>query len=167
MKRITSNEKNLSRRDFIKTTSVGIGTAAMIGLTAEPSISKETEPPLKWDEETDVVVVGTGFAGIASAMTAHDSGAKVLILEKAPKELEGRNSKVSGNMWWTPADVETGIKYITALCYGLTDQESIKALAQGMFENNEWLKKMGVEPRSLGMFQPEYPELPGGDAVRT
>ena len=167
MKRTDSKEKNLSRRDFIKTTSVGIGTAAMVGLTAAPSIGKETEPALKWDEETDVVVVGTGFAGIASAMTAHDSGAKVLILEKAPKELEGGNSKVSGNMWWTPADVETGIKYITALCYGLTDQESIKALAQGMFANNEWLKKLGVEPRSLGMFQPEYPELPGGEAVRT
>jgi hypothetical protein len=49
----------------------------------------------------------------------------------------------------------------------LRDQESIKALAQGMFENNEWLTKMGVEPRSTGMFQSEYPELPGSEAVRT
>ena len=94
MKRITSNEKNLSRRDFIKTTSVGIGATAVVGLNAGPAMSKETVPDLKWDKETDVVVVGTGFAGIASAMTAHDSGAKVLILEKAPKELEGGNSKV-------------------------------------------------------------------------
>jgi hypothetical protein len=36
-----------------------------------------------------------------------------------------------------------------------------------MFENNEWLTKMGVEPRSTGMFQSEYPELPGSEAVRT
>jgi succinate dehydrogenase/fumarate reductase flavoprotein subunit len=113
------------------------------------------------------VVVGTGLAGIISAIAAHDAWAKVLILEKAPEEHEGGNSKVSGNMWWTQTDVDTGVKYLTALCYGLRDQESIKALARGMFVNNEWLMKMGVEPRSQGMFQPEYPELPGSEAVRT
>ena len=167
MKHTESKKKELSRRDFIRKTSVGIGTAAMVGLGAKPVLSMDTAPALKWDKEADVVVVGTGFAGVVSAITAHDVGAKVLILEKAPKEHEGGNSKVSGNMWWTPTDVNTGVKYITALCYGLTDQESIKALAHGMFENNEWLKKMGVEPRPLGMFQPEYPELPGSETVRT
>jgi hypothetical protein len=49
----------------------------------------------------------------------------------------------------------------------LTDLESIKTLAGGMFENNEWLKKLGIEPTPLGMFQPEYPELPGSETVRT
>jgi succinate dehydrogenase/fumarate reductase flavoprotein subunit len=44
------------------------------------------------------VIIGTGFAGLVSGMTAHDAGAKVLILEKAPKEHEGGNSKVSGNI---------------------------------------------------------------------
>ena len=167
MKRVERKKRDLSRRNFIKEASVGIGAAAMVGLSRKPAESKETASDIKWDKETDVLIVGTGFAGLVSGITAHDAGAKVLILEKAPKELEGGNSKVSGNMWWTPTDVETGIKYITSLCYGLTDQESIKALARGMFENNDWLKKMGVEPRSLGMFQPEYPELPGSEAVRT
>jgi succinate dehydrogenase/fumarate reductase flavoprotein subunit len=167
MKCIDSKKKHLSRRDFIKTTSVGIGAAAIVGLNPESAISREATSVMNWDKESDVVVVGTGFAGIASAITAHNAGAKVLILEKAPKDREGGNSKVSGNMWWTPAEVDEGVKYITALCYGLTDQESIKVLARGMFENNEWLKKMGVEPRPLGMFQPEYPELPGGETVRT
>lgn len=162
------NKKNyLSRRNFIKTTSVGIGAAAIVGLNPESAMSQDATSAIKWDKETDVLVVGTGFAGLASAITAHDAGAKVLILEKAPEEYEGGNSKVSGNMWWTPADVNEGIKYITALCYGLTDQESIKALAQGLSENNDWLKKLGVEPTPLGMFQPEYPELPGGETVRT
>jgi succinate dehydrogenase/fumarate reductase flavoprotein subunit len=162
-----SNKKDLSRRDFIKTTSVGIGAAAIAGLNAAPAKGQGDENKVKWDKETDVLIAGSGFAGLASAITAHDAGAKVIILEKAPEEYEGGNSKVSGNMWWTPEDVNEGIKYITALCYGLTDQKSIKALAQGMFENNEWLKKLGVEPTPLGMFQPEYPELPGGETVRT
>jgi succinate dehydrogenase/fumarate reductase flavoprotein subunit len=168
MKHFGNKKNELSRRDFLKSSSVCIGAAAIAGLNAVPANGESNkENIVKWDKEIDVLVVGTGFAGIASAITAHDAGAKVLILEKAPKELEGGNSKVSGNMWWTPTDVETGIKYITALCYGLTDQESIKALAQGLFENNEWLKKLGVEPGPFGIFQPEYPELPGSEAVRT
>jgi len=146
MKRVESKKKDFSRRDFIRKTSVGIGAAAIVGLKAKSAKSQDIATALKWDKEADIVIVGTGFAGITSAITAHDAGAKVLILEKAPKELEGGNSKVSGNMWWTPTDVDTGIKYITALCYGLTDQESIKTLAQGMYENNEWLKKMGAHP---------------------
>ena len=32
--------------------------------------------------ETDVVCIGYGGAGAAAAITAHDNGAKVLILEK-------------------------------------------------------------------------------------
>lgn len=167
MKRAESGKKNLSRRDFIRKTTVGIGATAMVGLGAKPAGSQDTTPVKKWDKETDVLIVGTGFAGLVAGITAHDTGARVLILEKAPKEYEGGNSKVSGNMWWAPTDVDTAIKYITALCYGLTDQESIRALARGMFENNEWLKRMGIDPKPLGMFQPEYPELPGSETVRT
>ena len=159
--------KDVSRRDFIRKTATGIGAAAFIGLGAKPANSQDTVFSKEWDIEADVVVVGTGFAGLTTAITAHDAGAKVLILEKAPEKHEGGNSKVSGNMWWTPTDIDSAVKYITALCYGLTDQESIEVLARGMFENNKWLKKMGVEPRSLGMFQPEYPELPGSETVRT
>ena len=52
------------------------------------------EVPTKWDEEADVVVVGYGFAGSAAAIAAHDAGAKVLMLEKAPEEHKGGNSRV-------------------------------------------------------------------------
>ncbi|MBI2350988.1 MAG: FAD-binding protein [Deltaproteobacteria bacterium] len=35
-----------------------------------------------WDEETDVVVLGYGGAGAAAAISAHDAGARVVIVEK-------------------------------------------------------------------------------------
>jgi succinate dehydrogenase/fumarate reductase flavoprotein subunit len=50
----------------------------------------------KWSEEADVVVVGYGGAGAAVAITAHDAGSKVLILERAPKGEEGGNTRSSG-----------------------------------------------------------------------
>lgn len=38
---------------------------------------------VKWDVETDVIVLGSGGAALTSAILAHDQGAEVLILEKA------------------------------------------------------------------------------------
>ncbi|MFC2026893.1 flavocytochrome c [Chloroflexota bacterium] len=35
-----------------------------------------------WDEIADVVVIGSGFAGLAAAIEAHNAGASVIILEK-------------------------------------------------------------------------------------
>ena len=32
-----------------------------------------------WERETDVVVVGCGFAGAMAAISAHDAGAKVVL----------------------------------------------------------------------------------------
>jgi succinate dehydrogenase/fumarate reductase flavoprotein subunit len=125
--------------------------------------------PTKWDKEADVIVVGTGFTGLAATVTAAEAGAKVIVLEKASQLEEGGNSKVSGNMWWTPTDAENGFKYIQALAYGQTDDESLKALTAEMVKLNDWLsKKFGVVPKSIGgLFEPEHPELPGAESVRT
>src|SRR4030042_6180800 len=54
-----------------------------------------------------------------------------------------------------------------ALNYGLTDKESTQALAEEMMKLNDWLPKLGINPKPLGMFQPEHPELPGLSCVRT
>jgi flavocytochrome c len=37
---------------------------------------------VKWDEVTDVIVIGSGFAGLAAAIEAHNAGADVTVLEK-------------------------------------------------------------------------------------
>ncbi|MGB9305033.1 MAG: FAD-dependent oxidoreductase, partial [Mycobacterium sp.] len=39
-------------------------------------------PPV-WRDEADVVVVGTGVAGLAAALAAHRAGRKVVVLSKA------------------------------------------------------------------------------------
>lgn len=47
----------------------------------------------KWDEITDVVVVGSGFAGLTAAIEAKNSGASVIVLEKMAAP--GGNSIIS------------------------------------------------------------------------
>jgi len=47
---------------------------------------------------TDVVVVGAGNAALCAALAAREQGASVLVLEWAPKELRGGNSRFTGGM---------------------------------------------------------------------
>jgi succinate dehydrogenase/fumarate reductase flavoprotein subunit len=163
---VSDEKKQVSRRRFLKGAAVAApGMAAATVLSAAQKSSKLT--PDKWDKEADVVVLGTGFAGLSTAITAKDAGAKVVILEKMPKEHEGGNSRVSGNMWWTPTNLPEALQYMEALCQGLTDKESLQALAEEMMKLNGWLEQLGVQPRALGIFQPEHPELPGSKCVRT
>ena len=52
--------------------------------------------------EADIVVIGYGGAGAAAAITAHDSGADVIVLEKMPTG--GGNTRVSMSSWFCPAE---------------------------------------------------------------
>ncbi|MHC4392661.1 MAG: FAD-dependent oxidoreductase [Planctomycetota bacterium] len=56
----------------------------------------------KWDEEVDVVVVGSGGGGLVAALHAADRGASVLVLERGP--LFGGTSAMSGGAIWVPAN---------------------------------------------------------------
>ena len=165
-------DSSVNRRQFLRSSVVAGAAVAAGGVVGglAPSTAKADTPPEKWDREVDVVIVGTGHAGLTAAIVATDAGAKCLILEKMTKEQEGGNSKVSGNMWWTPANAgmrEQAIQYVTALCYGLTPKDCIEALVDEQIKLNDWLQTMGIQANPLGIFQPEHPELPGAEAVRT
>ena len=49
--------------------------------------------------ETDVVVVGAGNAALVAAISAHEAGARVLVLEAAPYEERGGNSRFAGGIF--------------------------------------------------------------------
>ncbi len=59
-----------------------------------------TEKPEKWDIETDVLIAGTGGAGLTAAIIAHDDGAAVTVIEKSGKV--GGTTAVSGGIPWIP-----------------------------------------------------------------
>lgn len=47
----------------------------------------------------DVIVVGGGNAALCTALSAHDNGARVLVLEAAPRDGRGGNSRFAGTVF--------------------------------------------------------------------
>jgi succinate dehydrogenase/fumarate reductase flavoprotein subunit len=130
----------------------------------KPLRRAEGEPTgQKWDAEADVVVVGFGGAGGAASIEAHDAGAEVMVLEKAPSNLPGGNTGCCAGYMLVPSTVSGGVDYYRALSFGtVTDEELILKMAKEIVEIPDWLRSLGaalfVEGRQmLGTF----PTLPG------
>jgi tricarballylate dehydrogenase len=68
----------------------------------------------------DVVVVGAGNAAFAAAVAAREAGASVLVLERAPVELAGGNTRFTAGAMRVVYD---GVDDLRALMPDLTDQE--------------------------------------------
>ena len=121
-----------------------------------------------WDMATDIVCVGYGGAGVATAVTAHDLGSEVLILEKAPEGHEGGNTRIAAQGYLNTSSADKAAAYLDALCgpYKVPD-EMIRVWAEEMCLNNYWLKGLGGDPQEH-QHPPdgiEFPELPGSDCA--
>lgn len=87
----------ISRRDWLKTAAAG--TTLLAGSLSAHASPIEPMPP-KWDETFDVVVVGSGFAGLAAAIEARLAGASVCVIEKM--RTIGGNSIINGGIAGVP-----------------------------------------------------------------
>jgi len=143
-----SEKKDFTRRDFIRTTAAGVGATALAGLGVRSASAAKL--PEKWDAEVDVVVVGCGGAGTIAAITAHDAGARVIILEKAPEG--GGNTRVGGGQfcYTIPAKKEDAAVYMHAACNGTTPMEVCRAWADELVHYCEWLDEMAIAYTSSG-----------------
>src|ERR1700675_738507 len=86
---------------------------------------------MSWDHEVDVcdvIVLGTGGAGLTAALTAAAAGASVQLYEKAPTV--GGTTAVSGGIVWIPAHnrspdgeltVDDALSYLRAQSLGSMD----------------------------------------------
>ncbi len=103
----------------------------------------------------DVVVVGGGVAGLCAAVSAHESGAKVVLLEKSPKEHRGGNTQFADAQMRFPHEAdEFGTRDYTAdqmfadlmrISRGRANEDLIRTLCDNARDTAEWLTAMGLE----------------------
>ncbi len=127
-----------------------------------------------WDMEVDVVVVGSGAAGLSAALTAAVGGARVVILEKA--HVIGGTTALSGAVSWVPAN-----HHMLAAGYGDSPDEAldyIRALSPDGWAAEEeplWRAFVDTAPAMLKFVEDNspvrfslidlpdlYPEVTGG-----
>ncbi len=110
----------------------------------------------------DVVVVGFGAGGISTAITAHDEGAEVVVLEKMVEAHAGGNTRVSGQVWFSPTDIEEAKVYLRGFSDGFTIPEDvIHAWANETAKNDDWMRKRLDETAGKRVVRPEDSYGPG------
>ncbi len=122
------------------------------------------EENIEWDYVTDVLVLGYGGAGACAAIAARDSGAEVIILEKAP--FGGGNTACSVGNMRLPDNVAEAIAYYKALSFDtVSDQDLIRTMAEVMVTLPERLKEWGIDLRLREKNTPSFPTLPGARCI--
>ena len=127
---------------------------------------------VSWDLEVDVVVLGSGGAGLTAAVAAHDFGVKdVVILEKSG--MVGGTTAMSGGMLWIPNNqyqIEAGIEesdedvvaYLDSLAPGALDPETLWAFMQSGPEMIRYFSdKTEVRFHAYADFPDYQPYMPG------
>lgn len=160
------NRETVTRREFVKSTSLGIGTATLGAALLGPSelAHAVTTQQLKWAKTMDVVVVGAGAAGFSAAIEAAKAGAKVLMLEKGQKV--GGTTYRSAGVVLCPKTAEDAAAYLKAVAhpegssdsYELDDEHALVWASEAV-KNPDWLKSIGA-PELRPLFKGWY-DVPG------
>ena len=169
-----SNNNDSTRRDFLKKGALaGIVAAGSmtLGMGTKKAGARALPTPEKWDAEYDVIIVGSGFAGLAAGITARENGSeKVLILDKMP--VNGGNSIINGGLLAVvnsklqkkegiEDSVELYLKDLLAAGQNINHIELIKTVATEGQDLAEWCSEKGVE------WNPTLEHLGGHSVPRT
>ena len=126
----------------------------------------------EWDRTVDLLVMGSGAAGMGAAVRGHDLGLDVLLVEKS--ELYGGNSAMSGGVCWVannpgmagegiPDSDEEGFKYLKHITKGEVPDDRLWLYIRESKRVLAYLHdKTHVRYVPLAKYTDYYPEAPGG-----
>ncbi|MBK6318890.1 MAG: FAD-dependent tricarballylate dehydrogenase TcuA [Dehalococcoidia bacterium] len=105
--------------------------------------------------ETGVLVVGGGIAGLSTAISARQSGAETILIEKAPIEGRGGNTRFADAQMRFPHEadefgprdysVDDMFEDLMRISRGRANPDLIRTLCENARQTAEWLTGMGLE----------------------
>ena len=127
-------------------------------------------PPLKDEQQFDVIVVGSGAGALLAAIRASDEGLKTLVVEKTA--LVGGTSALSGGGIWIPDNhdmpkaglrdsIEVAFGYVKACAQGLASDDRVLAYVETARHMARYLGQIGVPYRCVPSYSDYYPTLEG------
>ena len=124
-----------------------------------------------WDETVDVLVIGSGAGAMTAALTAHDHGARTLLIEKSDRY--GGSSAMSGGGFWIPNNhlmgpagvpdtPEEAWTYLRELTRGSVGDDRIRAYLEKGPEMVRFLcERTRLRMVALPEYADYYPRVPG------
>lgn len=174
-------KNNLSRRSFLTGTAAAASVAAFTGLVGCAPRSAADQPDVKnersstggvdpssinWDNEADVVIIGSGSAGTCAAIEAAEAGSSVIIFEKNQAMYGGNSALCGGYMLaadWSTQEELTGYVGDTGEAFaeqmlrwsqGLGNQEMIREACLRSGEAVDWMMSTGREYTGASILPP-------------
>lgn len=149
-----SEKAGSSRRDFFKGAALAAGAAAItatgaVSLAGCASGGGSTKGAYETKHTCDVVIAGAGIGGLAAAVSAAESGARVILIE-ASKKVGGTSRFAAGA--FGPrfgTDWETVKKKSP-----MTDPELSKVVLDNWDSYVEWITGMGLKVEKLSEKSP-------------
>lgn len=128
----------------------------------------------QWDQEVDLLVLGTGAGGLSAALTAAAKGSSVLVLEKT--EYLGGTTAYSAGTCWVPNnrfqrqlgildDHERAVRYLDAVVGDKAPQEGWLAYLDAAPKMLDDLHQLGVRFRHSPAVVDYHSELPEAGAT--
>jgi len=121
--------------------------------------------------QQEVVVVGSGAAGLAGAIAAHRAGARVTVVEST--EFIGGTTSLSGGVGWFPANhlemsgenrdsLDAAREYLRSLTVGDIDHDQSEQFICKAGDVAEWIEDNSVLEWDLLPYPDYHCEMPGG-----
>lgn len=153
-----TDKLNLSRRQFLGVAGGVLSASALasMSVSASSTVNKPKIASKDFDiehQETDVLVIGGGFAGLFAAVKAHDAGAKTMIVAKGSLGRSGLTPFAKGVFKFDPntakMTAEQFLAKVKASSVNTNNPVFTKQLVDHSYAHAEQLKEWGFFDSSL------------------